>query len=79
VQEVIGTVKDVARERYASKEINIDDINSVSTFRITPKQVVFVYQPYDIAPYYMGVIEIPVNIYDLYEALTPFGHKVFGI
>ena len=79
VEEVIETVKDIARERYASKEVNIDDINSINTFRITPKQVVFVYQPYDIAPYYMGVIEIPVNIYDLYETLTPLGHKALNI
>lgn len=79
MDDVIETVKTVAGERYADGVVNIDDITSVNNFRITPKQVVFVFQPYDIAPYYMGVIEIPVNIYDLYETLTPIGHKMLNI
>ncbi len=76
---VVATVRNAARELYPGGEVNPDEITDISTFRISPRQIIFVFQPYDIAPYSMGVVEIPVQTYDLYEAFSPLGHKVLGI
>lgn len=38
--------------------------------------IVFVYQPYEIASYAQGIIEIPVPAYQLSDDLTPYGTDV---
>jgi hypothetical protein len=77
--EVLETVRTSARDLYPHSMINIDDITLVGNFRLTPQKIVFVYQPYDIAPYSMGVVEIPVNIYDLFETLSPLGISALSL
>lgn len=38
--------------------------------------LVFVYQPYEIASYAQGIIEIPVPAYQIVDSLTPYGKRL---
>ncbi len=56
------------------------DVNAVyvpKDFYVHDRAIVFVYQPYDIGPYALGVIEIPY--YPDEDILTPFGRKVLSV
>lgn len=41
--------------------------------------VMFHYNPYDIAPYAAGMIDVEVPPYELYGALTPYGRQLLGV
>lgn len=41
--------------------------------------LVFVYQPYEIASYAQGLIEIPVPAYQISDDLTPYGKSLFNL
>ena len=41
--------------------------------------LVFVYQPYEIASYAQGLIEIPIPAYQISENLTPYGKSLFNL
>lgn len=42
-------------------------------------EIVFVYQPYEVASYAQGIINVPFYPYELSELLSPQGLKFFGI
>lgn len=58
----------------------VNDINSVTTpknFYVNANgQLVFVFGQYEIAPYAAGIIEVPLQSYQLESILTPLGKKV---
>jgi len=75
---IIGVIRRVAAELYPDGIVKASLIADYGTFRLTDAEVVFVYQPYDIAPYSLGVVEIPVGFYELSDYITPRGLKVLG-
>lgn len=56
-----------------------EPIASFDNFQITEDDIVFVYQPYDVAPYSTGIVRVPVSQYDLYRFLTPMAVETLGL
>lgn len=78
-ETILEAVKRSALESCPESAVDTALITGYENFRLTDSDVVFVYQPYEIAPYAMGVVEIPVSVYDLFGNFTPFGHKALGL
>lgn len=58
-------------------ETNITALPSENNFYIAPDgNIVFVYQPYEVASYAQGEISIPLQPYLLSDSLTPYGTKL---
>lgn len=71
-KELLSLIGARAKALYPDEGVLFDQpITYYNNFRVAEEDIVFVYQPYDIAPYSSGIIEIPVNQYDLYRFLTP--------
>lgn len=75
--DVLQAINNTARRDFEG-QLYVDSIPGYSTIRIADNDIYFVYQPYDIAPYARGVVEIPVGIYELVDALSPLGRKALG-
>lgn len=54
-----------------------DQIYLTDNIYITGSEIVFFYNPYDIAPWAVGSIEVPLQEYDLEEILTPQARALF--
>ena len=56
------------------------DIDIAATFRITNDGLEFIYQPYEVAPYAVGMVKVLVYEYELAEAgmLTQRGEYIFN-
>lgn len=76
--EVLHAVNNAARMEFDG-QLYVDSIPDYSTIRISDNDIYFVYQPYEVAPYSRGVVEIPVGIYELVDALSPLGRKALSI
>lgn len=74
---MLQAINNTARRDFEG-QLYVDSIPGYSTIRIADNDIYFVYQPYDIAPYARGVVEIPVGIYELVDALSPLGRKALG-
>ncbi|MDE7407557.1 MAG: RsiV family protein [Muribaculaceae bacterium] len=77
--EILRNINSVAAVVMEPGSLLVDSITTYSGFRLTDSDVVFVYQPYEIASYSYDVVEIPVSIYNLYDAFTPLGRKALGL
>lgn len=69
-----------AKARSMAAEIGRTDIQALPAggdFTITADgDVVFVYQPYEVASYAQGIIRIPLAAYTLESSLTPYGQAM---
>lgn len=45
----------------------------------TSEEIVFVYQPYEVASFAQGIIEVPLYPYELSNYMTAYGLKIFGL
>lgn len=54
-----------------------DQIFLTDNIYITGSDIVFFYNPYDIAPWAVGAIEVPLHEYDLEDILTPEAKALF--
>lgn len=54
-----------------------DQIFLTDNVYITGSEIVFFYNPYDIAPWAVGSIEVPLQEYDLEDVLTPQARSLF--
>lgn len=52
-------------------EQSISDIRPTDNFMITPEGITFAYLPYEIAPYYMGIIEVKLTWEELKNIIRP--------
>lgn len=84
-EEGFEKIIDFIREASEYKGVRLLDseINSLpanNNFYINNElQLVFVYQPYEIAPYSEGIINIPINIYMISDLITPYGANLLGL
>lgn len=77
---ILSIISAAAAEQYPDEGVLFDaPIVTYGNFEITENDFVFVYQPYEIAPFSSGVIEITVSQQDLYRFLTPGAIKTLGL
>lgn len=77
---ILSIISAAAAEQYPEEGTLFDSpIKSYDNFQITENDFVFVYQPYDIAPYSSGIIEIAVSAQDLYRFLTADAIQALGL
>lgn len=58
----------------------IDSLPDRDNFYINPQnEIVFVYQPYEVASYAQGMISVSFEPYELLDYLSPFGVSYFGL
>lgn len=72
-------IKEAAQKKYSENALFSDAVYSIDNFRITDKNVEFVYQPYDVGPYSSGIITVALSHYDLRPYLTPVALSTLGI
>ncbi len=71
---ILDLINSSAKEHYPEEgSLSPDSISYFDEFQITENDIVFIYQPYDVAPYSTGVVRVPVSKYDLYRFFTPAG------
>jgi hypothetical protein len=58
------------------EELSLDQLYITNIFYLSENTINFVYQPYEIGPYAMGEIEVPVNAYEFDDILTPLAKKL---
>lgn len=81
-QEGLAALPAILRNRANSMkgyigETNVNELPSGNNFYInTNGEIVFVYQPYEVASYAQGRISIPVEPYSVNNYLSPLGAKV---
>lgn len=75
---VLDRVKDIARTMSAvTGPTDIDALPAGDNFYITASnEIVFSYQPYEVASYAQGEIQIPVPACLIATSLTPLGNKL---
>lgn len=76
--DVLKIIRRTARQMRAYVGItSIDSYPSGGNFYVSlSNDILFAYQPYEIASYAQGEIEIPVAAYDLADYLTPYGRHL---
>lgn len=76
--DVLERVKDIARTMEpVTGPTDIDALPAGDNFYITASnEIVFSYQPYEVASYAQGEIQIPVPAYLIASSLTPLGNKL---
>jgi len=76
---LLDLINTSARKHYPEEgALFPDPIQTLSTLQLTEDEIVFVYQPYDVAPYSTGIVRVPVNIFDLHRFLTPEAAALFA-
>ncbi|MCM1310208.1 MAG: RsiV family protein [Bacteroides sp.] len=69
---ILDLINASAKEHYPEEgTLSPDPIAYFDEFQITENDIVFIYQPYDVAPYSTGVVRVPVSKFDLYRFFTP--------
>lgn len=69
---ILDLINASAKEHYPDEgTLFPQPISGLGSIQITEDDIVFVYQPYEVAPYSTGVVNIPVSKYDLYRFMTP--------
>ncbi len=68
---ILSIIDAAARRLFNDSLIFPEPITTFDNFQLTSNSIIFIYQPYEIAPYSSGIIEIPINLLDLRRYLTP--------
>lgn len=68
---ILSIIDATARRLFDDSTIFPEPITTFDNFQLTPSSIIFIYQPYEIAPYSSGIIEIPINLNDLRRYLAP--------
>lgn len=76
--DVLERVQDIARTMLpVTGPTEIDALPEGDNFYLTASnEIVFSYQPYEVASYAQGEIQIPVPAYLIASSLTPLGNKL---
>lgn len=71
-QAILDLINASAKAHYPEEgTLFPDPISSFDEFQITENDIVFIYQPYEVAPYSTGVVRVPVSKFDINRFLTP--------
>lgn len=77
---ILDLINASAKEHYPGEGVLFDQpITSFDNFQVTEEDIVFVYQPYDVAPYSTGIVSVPVSQFDLHRFLTPLALNTLGL
>lgn len=77
---IISTIKAKAIKQYNGTGMLMpDEISHFINFYITDNLITFVYQPYEIGAYALGLAEITVEPYTISNYLTPLGKEILKI
>lgn len=77
---ILDLINQAARKRYPGPSQLFDNpIASFDNFRFTEKSIIFVYQPYDVAPFSTGIVTVSIPAYDLFRFLTPLAQKALAL
>lgn len=79
-EAVLSAIRAEASRKYGNtRMLKPDDITTFDTFYLDGGSITFVYQPYEIGPYALGMVEISIYPYMISDCLTSFGKEIFGI
>ncbi len=78
--EILSVIRSEAVKKYSNNEmLNPNLILSYNTFYLTESTITFVYQPYEIGPYALGMVEISIYPYMIRNWLTSLCKEIFNI
>jgi len=66
-------------ELVEKADIYVDELFVSRDVYLTGHQIIFSYDPYDIAPWSTGVVEVPVYIDDIADYLTPLVRSLYNL
>lgn len=75
--ELYRAANDAELEEYSG--INVEELYVTPTFYIADGYVVFHYNPYEVGPWVIGAIEVPVPVYQLDGLLTDEARDLLGL
>lgn len=76
---ILDLINASAKEHYPDEGTLFPrPISGMGSLQITENDIMFVYQPYEVAPFSTGVVSIPVSKYDLYRFMTPHAAKAMS-
>lgn len=76
---IVDLINEAVKDAYPPEALFAERIADFSTLQITDSDIVFVYQPYEVAPYSTGIVNVPVSQYDLYRFFTPLAKKSLAL
>lgn len=77
---ILSIIKTEAINRYNNTGMLMpDEISHFNNFYITDNFITFVYQPYEIGAYALGLAEIAVKPYTISNCLTPLGKEILNV
>ena len=88
--ELLSVVKHNLRNRYgvatdeqleAASSINVEAISYAlqsPTFYFNGSNIVFYFNPYEIGPWAIGTVEVPVSVYELEGIISPEAKKLLN-
>lgn len=69
---ILDLINAAAKTAYPTEGSLFDEpIETLGSVEIADDAIVFIYQPYEVAPYSTGIVSIPVNRFDIQRFLTP--------
>lgn len=69
-----------SQDKDLQGEVTIDALPSGGNYYLTPNgQIIFAYQPMEVGPYYLGMVEVPFIPQELSEYMTPEAVRIFGL
>lgn len=70
-QAILDLINAAAKVAYPTEGTLFDEpIETLGSVEIADNAIVFLYQPYEVAPYSTGIVSIPVNRFDIQRFLT---------
>lgn len=81
LKELPGLIDTEAHTGEDADDIDkITSLPSYNNFYISEEnEIVFVYQPYEVGPYALGVVEVPIYAFTVTEYLTPLGRELLAV
>lgn len=68
---ILDLINAAAKVAYPAEGALFDEpIETIGSVEIADNAIVFIYQPYEVAPYSTGIVSIPVNRFDIQRFLT---------
>ena len=82
-EELTMAVRSALAERYGAEDLDLESVGFFSNdivpsdfVYVCDNMIVFYYNEYDIAPYYMGAIEVRLSPWMIENCLTPMAKKL---
>lgn len=72
-------VRELETNRKYEGMLLTDEIPAPENFYVNGYSITFVFNPYEVAAYAAGVVEVQIPAYELAESMTEYGKDLFGI